>query len=400
MKRTKRWIAALLTAAMMAVLAPYCCADSPETPFGELRVDAPSMDSSERPISVDIYQRDESGRFQVSASTNYTCKLNRTTKDAGFFIQANACGVWVSVDYLTDVNGDGVFEFLEDIDAPVWDVMNAKGALVQPQPPKAAFALSVSQAYFLSPELLARRSEQAVRDRTAGGRHALDVGQDACGPQDFILCMVRLHYTDPTCEEDSALTYYLQIFDDVLIPFDVSSSAWYYDAVAFGLSQGYFTSGSDGLFHPYGQLPRAQMAQVLWAMSGSPETDEARPAFTDVPAGSWFYPAVTWCWQEDLISGYTAETFAPTDLLSREQMAVILYNYAQYRGTSFQFDGADLSSFSDGDSVSHWASDAMGWAVANGLVSGSDGALRPKDIVTRAELAVTLYHFMYGSRMR
>ena len=215
--------------------------------------------------------------------------------------------------------------------------------------------------------------------------------------------MIKLHRTDPEDGLDRTQTYYLQIYNDVLIPFDVSPDDWYYDAVSFGLSQGYFAGADDGCFFPDDYLPRAQMAQVLWAMSGSLEADQTWLSFTDVSPDDWFHAAVAWCQQEHLISGYTPQTFDPMGLLSREQMTVILHNYARYLGTTLR-SNADLSRFSDGDSVSSWAVDSMEWAVTNGLISGSDGALRPQDMVTRAELAAALYSFtlnagLHGGRI-
>lgn len=384
-----------MAAAIMTVSPVFpSFAASAETPFGEFRIDASGIDKPERSISVDIYRRDENGQFLMDSNSEYICKLNRATIDAGFFIQATADGVWVSVDYLTDVNGDGVYEFLEDDSDPVWDIMDTEGALAQPD--GEVPTLAIGQPYILSPELLIYRSRQAAQDRSADGRYALDVGEDAGSQQEFPLCMIRLHRTDPADGEDCTQTYYLQIYNDVLIPFDVSPDDWYYDAVSFGLSQGYFANGDDGYFFPDDHLPRAQMAQVLWAMSGSLEADDTQLTFIDVSPDDWFYSAVAWCQQERLISGYTDDIFGPADLLSREQMAVILHNYARYLGTTLRAN-ADLSRFSDADSVSSWAVNSMRWAVTNGLISGSDGALCPQDMVTRAELASALYSYVLNA---
>ena len=110
MKRTRRWIAGLMAAALMTAASVSCGFSSADTFFGEFRIDASAIDKPERSISVDIYRRDEDGRFQLDTSGEYDCKLNRVTIDAGFFIQATEEGVWVSVDYLTDINGDGALE--------------------------------------------------------------------------------------------------------------------------------------------------------------------------------------------------------------------------------------------------------------------------------------------------
>lgn len=401
MKRTKRWAAGLLaTAVMTAASVSYSFAASAEVPFGEFRIEASNKDNQEREISVDIYRRDDSGVFQADTKREYVCKLNRvttratTTSGADFFILAYLPDVWVSVDYLTDVNGDGVYELLDGADDPVWDLMDTQAdpqdILVQLQPGSSAASLTVGQHYKLSPELLAYRYRQAVQDRVPGGSFPLDVGQAASSRQTFPLCMVKLHHTDPADLQDYVQTYYLQIYDDVLVPFDISPSDWYYDAVIFGLSQGYFSGTDKGLFCPESALTRAQLAQVLWTMSDSQETEGS--CFSDVAQTDWFYSPVSWCQQEGLITGYSAERFGPNDLLTREQLVTVLHRYARYSGTSLR-STADLSRFADRDAVSSWALDSVRWAVTNGLISSFSETLAPQDNVSRADLAETLYAY-------
>ncbi len=388
MKRYRRWAAALLAAAITAAASlPLSLAAPAPTPFAEFRIDAAGMDFPEHTISVDIYRRDDSGLFQVDNRLEYTCRLNRATRDAGFFIQAQADGVWVTVDYLTDVNNDGVYELLEDTDAPVWDVMDLHGALLTDT---VGPALEQGQTYILSPDQLIARSRCAVQDRAAGGPCALEAAREGAAQQEFPLCMIKLHRTDPADAVSYEQTYYLQIYDDILLPLDVSPADWYFDAVEFVLSKGYFSGTTEGLFLPAGQLPRAQLAQVLWSMAGRPEATGAH--FSDVSPEDWYYQAVSWCQQERLIAGYTADIFAPADLLSREQMYSILYRYARYTGAPAA-TGADLSRFADMDQVSSWAVESIQWASANGLLSGDANLLQPQTTVCRAELAVALYYY-------
>lgn len=385
MRRFRRWLAALL-----AVTASLSCARAlpAQTPFAELRIDAADMDISERNISVTLYHRDENGQFRPDGVRQYSCKLNRTTRDASFFIQTSADGVWLSVDYLTDINGDGTYELLEDEASPVWDVMDSYSVLALPKgtPP----TLEAGTPYLLSPEMLIQRGQQAVQSRLAGGSCALDMGQSAPARQELPLCMVRLHRTDPADGMDYEQTYYLQISDNLRMPADVSPEDSYYDAVNFVLSRGYFSGASNGLFLPNSQLTRAQLAQVLWAVSGYPEAP-ASP-FSDVPSDSWFCQAVSWCRQEELISGYSEDVFSPDSLLSREQLAAILYRWAQRGGVSLRAS-VELSQFQDGEDTASWAVEGMRWAVTHDLISGEDGVLRPTAVVTRAELASALYAY-------
>ena len=384
MKRSRRWAAGLLAAALAAVSVFPGLAVPADLPFADFRFDASGMDQPQRDIQVNIYHRDESGRYQPASTSEYSCTLNRATGDATLFIQANAEGVWVSVDYLTDLDGDGVYELLEDPDAPVWDVMDAQGRLVQLKEGETAPRLSSGQPCLLSPDTLLTRSQQAVQDRKTGGSCVLDVAQNAASRQSFPLYMIKLHHTVPD-EQEEVQTYYLQLYGAVLIPFDVSPSDWYYDAVAYGLERGFFAGGDDGLFYPSQQLTRAQLAQVLWNMGGRQQAPASQ--FFDVAPNSWYYQAVSWCRQKDLLAGYTNSLFVPNDPLSQEQMIAVLHRYAQSLEQEDQSEDA-LSKFSASD-ASPWAVESIQWAVSNGLIS--EDTFQPSEPVSRALLASILY---------
>lgn len=390
MKRHKQWLAALMAAVMTTTVSlSSTLAIAAVEPFADFRIDATDMDIPDRTISVDLYRR-QNDTFQVEDSVEYTCRINRVTNDASFYIQPTADGVWASVDYLTDLNGDGTYELLDGGADPIWDVLSPQGGLALPTEGIEAPALTNAQTYILSSEMLSARYQQAVQSRTAGGPFALDVGQGSIARQEYPLCMVKLHHTDSADGEDYIQTYYLELYGAVLIPPDVSPSDSYYEAVKFVLSQGYFSGTDDGRFDPSGELTRAQLAQVLWTMGGSLNSKMSQ--FSDVTSNDWFYRSVSWCQQEELIAGYDATTFAPHDRLSREQMISILFRYARNSGANLR-STADLSQFSDADQVSDWALDSVRWAVTNGLIPSSDTALRPGDTVTRAELASTLYSY-------
>ena len=396
MKLYKRWTAAALVCVMSATVSITSGLALPATEsFAEFRIDAAGNDIQDRTITVDLYRLDKKGRFQVDDTIEYTCKLNRATRDASFFIQPQEDGVWVSVDYLTDLNGDGTYELLDGGDSPVWDVMDLQGGLTQSK--GEAAALTSDETYILSPETLVLRSKEAVQNRTPEGAFSLDVGSGTVAKQDFPLCMIKLHRTDPGDGQDYVQTYYLEIYDRVLIPTDVSPSQWYYEPVKFVLNKGYFTGTKNGLFEPEGQLTRAQLAQVLWTMSGCQNAKMSQ--FSDVAVGSWYYSAVSWCQQEGLIAGYSSNIFAPNDTLSREQMVSILYRYAKYAGGSLRVSD-DLSQFDDVEDVSRWAVESMRWAVTNGVLSNTESSLLPSKNVTRAEMAAALYAFEVSSNRK
>lgn len=386
MKRSRRWAAGLFAAVLAAVSVFPGLAAPADLPFADFRFDASGMDQPQREIRVSTYRRDGAGQFQAEGVTEYSCTLNRATGDASFFIQANTEGVWVSVDYLTDLDGDGTYELLVDAAAPVGDVMDAQGRLFQLSEGETAPELTSGEPCLLSPETLLSRSRQAVQDRKTGGSSALDVAQNAVSHQDSTLYMIQLHH-DAGGGQKETQTYYLRLYGSVLIPFDVSPSDWYYDAVAYGLEREFFAGGDDGLFYPDQQLTRAQLAQVLWNMGGRQQAPASQ--FFDVAPNSWYYQAVSWCRQKDLLAGYTNNLFVPNDPLSQEQMIAVLHRYAQSLEQEDQSEAAP-SKFS-ASSASPWAVESIQWAVSNGLIS--EDTLQPSQPVSRALLASILYTF-------
>lgn len=384
MRRYRRWMSALLAAATAASISvfPGLALPAAES-FAEFHIGASSTDAPERTLSIARYTRDADGGFRLSGAEEQACKLNRVTGDANFFIQPSEEGVWVTVDYLTDVNGDGVYELLDGGSRPAWEVMDAQSELAAPQ--GQVPTLAADEMYILSSELLVQHSEQAAQERLSGGAHALEDAPETSAEAVFPLCVITLRAADGRDQ-----VFYLQIYEDVLVPLDVSPTDSYYDAVVFCLFRGYFTGTGGGQFSPDSPLTRAQLAQVLWTTCGLPEAEPT--TFTDVPEGAWYYQAISWCQQTRLISGQGGSTFAPNSLLTREQMAAILYRYARHTGSSLRAT-ADMSRFSDLNSVSPWAYDSMRWAATNWLIDISGGALLPQNTVTRAELAEALYAY-------
>ena len=180
--------------------------------------------------------------------------------------------------------------------------------------------------------------------------------------------------------------------DESKLPFtDVAESAWYYDAVVYVYENGMMTGTNDGTtFSPAMNLTRGMMAQVLYNIEKG--TAGTAGTFTDVAAGAWYADAVNWAASKGIVGGYGDGTFGPEDSITREQMAVLLYNYAKYKGYDMTAT-ADLTSFSDDEKVSDWAEYAMQWAVAEKLIQGSNNALNPLGTASRAEVAQILMNF-------
>lgn len=174
---------------------------------------------------------------------------------------------------------------------------------------------------------------------------------------------------------------------------DVKESDWFYKGVAYVVDKGVMSGVSENQFDPSGKLTRAMMVQMLYNMEDRPACD-AENAFIDVPVGQWYTDAVIWANDEKIVSGMGDGLFAPNMEITREQMVVMLYNYAKYKGYDVTAS-TDLSKFADNASVSTWAQPAMQWAVAEGYISGmGDNQLAPQGTATRAEIASVIMRFM------
>ena len=176
------------------------------------------------------------------------------------------------------------------------------------------------------------------------------------------------------------------------LPFtDVTQGDWYYDAVAYAYENGLMTGTGDRLFAPSGTTTRAQLVTILHRLEGQPAAGEA--AFSDVPAGQWYTEAVAWAAANSIVNGVSDTTFAPNDPVTREQMAAILYRYAQYKGYDVTASG-DLSGYTDAGAIRPYAEAAMAWANGAGLITGvSDTTLQPRGNSTRAQVATILMRF-------
>ena len=174
---------------------------------------------------------------------------------------------------------------------------------------------------------------------------------------------------------------------------DVDPTIWYADAVRFVVTKNLFQGMSATEFCPDVEMSRAMLVTVLYRMSG----EEARcsSGFTDVEPGSWYASAVAWAKENGIVQGVTDTAFAPNDAVSREQMATILYRYAQRQGTVQKAGDSVLAAFVDAASVSSYAVPAMSWAVQEGLLSGmGNQTLAPGGFATRAQVAVILQRFL------
>ena len=194
-------------------------------------------------------------------------------------------------------------------------------------------------------------------------------------------------------EVDAALAAAREALNNALCPSaaftDVEENVWYHDGIDFMVRNGYMNGVAADTFDVEGSLTRAQLVTILYRIAGEPETSAAIP-FADVADGQWYTKAIVWAAENGIVKGVNETTFAPNDPITREQIAVILYRYAHEENTE---DGK-LTSFPDAKDISGYALEAMNWAVARGLINGSDGKLLPQDTATRAQIAVILARYL------
>lgn len=175
---------------------------------------------------------------------------------------------------------------------------------------------------------------------------------------------------------------------------DVKSSDWYYDAVEYVYENNLMNGTSATAFNPSAKTSRGMIVTILYRMAGSPAGGTAN--FTDVKAGAYYEAPIAWATGSSAIAGgYGNNKFGPDDSITREQMAVFLYNYAKYCGKSFASAPAEITSFSDSASVSSWAKSAMEWAYGAKLITGTSGnRLDPKGSTTRAQAATMIMRYI------
>ena len=171
---------------------------------------------------------------------------------------------------------------------------------------------------------------------------------------------------------------------------DVSSDAWYAEAVDWCQRSGLMSGTSTTAFSPNSAMTRGMLVTVLYRAAGSPSLTEP-PSYSDVSIHSWYAEGVAWASLHGIVSGYGNDSFGPEDPVSREQIAAILWRY----------DGStpaqSTSSFTDRDTVSAYAVPAVDWAWENGILSGlPDGSVSPSSSATRAQVSVMLFRFLSG----
>ena len=175
---------------------------------------------------------------------------------------------------------------------------------------------------------------------------------------------------------------------------DVAEGIWYYDAVHYVMDKGLFDLTGRDTFSPTSPMTRGMLVTALYRLEESPPVTVFAD-FVDVTRGTPLSAAVSWCWTAGIVTGYPDGSFGPDRSISRQDIAVMLYRYATYKGHSTSAAG-DLSRFADADRISPYASDAMVWANGMEIITGSGGRISPRSTATRAQVATML--MSYGNK--
>jgi len=175
---------------------------------------------------------------------------------------------------------------------------------------------------------------------------------------------------------------------------DVDITQWYYEGVDYALRAGLFKGTSATTFEPNTAMTRAMLVTVLHRLEGTPAVTTGNP-FNDVVSGNWYANAVTWASEKGIVKGYDSDTFGTNDFITREQLATILYRYAQYKGYDVSVgEDTNILSYEDAFNISEYAIPAIQWACGAGIMQGDGVKLDPQGSATRAQVAVMLMKFM------
>lgn len=177
------------------------------------------------------------------------------------------------------------------------------------------------------------------------------------------------------------------------LPFtDVPKGAWYEEAVTFVYEKGLFSGTGDTTFSPDAPMTRAMFVTVL--ANNTSNFNKAdyvnKSSFSDVDKNQWYAAGVEWANRANIVSGMGGGIFAPNQNVSREQMALIMYNYAIKTGNDTSIDSGVESNFSDFGSVASWAREAMKWAATHGIIRGENGRINPQNQARRCEVATVI----------
>lgn len=172
---------------------------------------------------------------------------------------------------------------------------------------------------------------------------------------------------------------------------DIDESEWYFEPVMMACNKGWFSGTSDTTFSPNTAMTRGMIVTVLWRMENEPASKGN--GFKDVMDGNYYTSAIKWAAEHKIVNGYGNDLFGPDEDINREQMAAILYRYAQYKGYDTRQGGMAIREFADYENISEYALPTLAWAVNTELIQGSGNNLMPKNSASRGQVAAILMRF-------
>lgn len=174
---------------------------------------------------------------------------------------------------------------------------------------------------------------------------------------------------------------------------DVDTALWYHQALDYVVANGLMNGTGSATFAPYAELSRGMLVTILWRMEEQPVVNYAM-TFADVAADAYYAEAIRWAAANEVVTGHSSSVFGPDEAITREQLAAILFRYAQYNGLEAVTLEENLGGFADSGSISEYAITAMNWAVGQGIINGRGGnMLIPTGTATRAEAAQMLMNY-------
>lgn len=319
--------------------------------------------------------------------TGLTTKITVTVVDGG---------PPVFDDISIEDNGDGSFEVTANVDDTEMErfgfaIWNASGDNVQDSQKITWYELTENGSYV---------SDKVTYVNKTQGNYTVYYRFDRNDVDPMSGNYIAAVYAEDSADGLSMASVGFSVdanYDESGLPFvDVTSNDWFYEGTFYNYLKGTMAGVSGDKFNPGGILSRAQFALMLYRIEGQPDF-ETEKTFQDVVGNEWYGKAVYWGAENGIISGYPNGNFGPTDEITREQMALMMYRYTNYLENDTS-KSADLNSYKDGGKVSSYAETAMRWAVGEGLItgkrSGTEVLLDPQGKMTRAEAAVILQRYM------
>ena len=343
------------------------------------------------PINAEVVVKDDSGAEVSSSSVNeyhlkdgaytYTVRLDGYVAQSGSFTVNGSTGRTFTIglhpvptpvpdDDRPSSGGSSTPSYSNTI-----EVGDGGDVKVSPRTPEAGDTVTITP----DPDAGYEVDEVIVTDRNG---NEVEVTANRNGTYTFEQPRGRVTIEVTFVRTDSGLPF-----------IDVAENAWYYDAVAYVYENGMMNGTGSNLFSPDATTTRGMIVTILYRLEGEPRVS-GTSTFDDVADGMYYADAVIWANANGIVTGYDEATFGPNDAITREQMAAILYRYAQYKAYRTTAS-ADLSNYVDADAVSAYALPALQWANAEGLVTGTSGTtLTPDGSATRAQVATIFMRFM------